>query len=170
MALPDSLLAVAGDLCALDPGRPRQASLRRSVSTMYYALFHLLAGDVALRMCAGDAALAAKAFRDFTHTGIRSVIDEALAPTGNRPPRLAALLGATPLSPDLHLVCRAFADAHSERESADYDLGRRYDRLTAALLLDQVRLAFAAWRAVRGTPQGQQFVMALILFARGRAR
>lgn len=42
MINPGQLLDVARDLANLDARRPRQASLRRAVSTAYYALFHLL--------------------------------------------------------------------------------------------------------------------------------
>ena len=41
--LHDDLLGVARQLASLDAsGKPRQATLRRSVSTAYYALFHAL--------------------------------------------------------------------------------------------------------------------------------
>src|SRR5947209_5185965 len=42
MAFADDLLEQAYHLANMDIGRPKQASLRRAVSTAYYALFHLL--------------------------------------------------------------------------------------------------------------------------------
>ncbi len=42
MINPQHLLAVARDLANLESHRPRQASLRRAVSSAYHALFHLL--------------------------------------------------------------------------------------------------------------------------------
>lgn len=42
--LPD----VARSLARLDEEPPRQATLRRAVSTAYYALFHLLIGNLEL--------------------------------------------------------------------------------------------------------------------------
>jgi hypothetical protein len=42
MAFPDDLLEQAYDLANKEPINPKQASLRRAVSTAYYALFHLL--------------------------------------------------------------------------------------------------------------------------------
>ncbi len=51
MSLPDSLRGVARDLATLDARRPRQASLRRSVSTVYYAAFHLLVDAAVRRVC-----------------------------------------------------------------------------------------------------------------------
>ena len=41
----DDLLDIADDLVRRETGRPRQASLKRAVSTSYYALFHALAHE-----------------------------------------------------------------------------------------------------------------------------
>ncbi len=43
MSLHADLLDPAEQLAQLDPRRPKQANLRRAVSSAYYALFHLLA-------------------------------------------------------------------------------------------------------------------------------
>jgi hypothetical protein len=40
-----AMLEQSRDLANREPKRPRQASLRRAVSTAYYALFHLLATE-----------------------------------------------------------------------------------------------------------------------------
>src|SRR6266853_1280488 len=45
MAFPDDLLKVAQHLADLHPDGTHQASLRRAVSTAYYALFHLLISE-----------------------------------------------------------------------------------------------------------------------------
>src|SRR6266567_7288616 len=45
MAFPDDLLELAQDLRSLHSEGPHQASLRRAVSTAYYALFHLLISE-----------------------------------------------------------------------------------------------------------------------------
>ena len=45
MAYHDELLEQAIDLVHRDPADPRQASLRRAVSTAYYAIFLLLIND-----------------------------------------------------------------------------------------------------------------------------
>jgi hypothetical protein len=45
MSLHADLLAQARRLVSQDPRRPRQASLRRAISTAYYALFHLLISE-----------------------------------------------------------------------------------------------------------------------------
>src|SRR5438132_9883570 len=48
MAFADDLLGLAQHLASLYPAHPHQASLRRAVSTAYYALFHLLVSEATL--------------------------------------------------------------------------------------------------------------------------
>lgn len=170
MSLPDSLRGVARGLLSIDPTRPRQASLRRSVSTAYYALFHLPVDAATRRICGGDLEARSAAARGFTHTGVAELADLALRPPAGRPERLRAVLGSSPLSPDLRVVCQTLNDAHAEREAADYDLTRSFRRSTVSLLLAQTDQAFAAWQTVRRTEEGRRFVSALVLYARGRAR
>ena len=50
MSLPRDLLAQAKLLATKEKSRPKQASLRRSVSAAYYALFHLLVDAAARRL------------------------------------------------------------------------------------------------------------------------
>ena len=45
MPYPEDRFTLAKDLADLRPERPYQASLRRAVSTAYYALFHLLISE-----------------------------------------------------------------------------------------------------------------------------
>ena len=45
MSLASDLLVQARVLCLIDSKKPKQANLRRAVSTAYYALFHLLIDD-----------------------------------------------------------------------------------------------------------------------------
>ncbi len=48
MAYADDLLGLARHLANLEPANPRQACLRRAVSTAYCALFHLLIAEATL--------------------------------------------------------------------------------------------------------------------------
>ena len=49
MSLGDDLLVTARHLAKARPSKPRQADLRRAVSTAYYAVFHALAHECADR-------------------------------------------------------------------------------------------------------------------------
>ena len=53
MSLSRDLLAQAKLLATKEKSRPKQASLRRSVSAAYYALFHLLVEAAARRLVSG---------------------------------------------------------------------------------------------------------------------
>jgi hypothetical protein len=46
MSLHADLLEQAGHLAQFDPTRPKQANLRRAVSSANYALFHMLASEM----------------------------------------------------------------------------------------------------------------------------
>ena len=50
MSLGRDLLVTARQLAKARPSKPRQADLRRAVSTSYYAAFHALAQDCADRL------------------------------------------------------------------------------------------------------------------------
>src|SRR6266478_1063436 len=52
MPFADDLLELAQDLANKEPTNPKQASLRRAVSTAYYALFHLLIDDAVSKWAA----------------------------------------------------------------------------------------------------------------------
>ena len=45
MSFPDDLLEQAYHLANREPESPKQASLRRAISTAYYALFHMLVDE-----------------------------------------------------------------------------------------------------------------------------
>jgi hypothetical protein len=53
MAFADELLEQAYHLARKDPDPPKEASLRRAVSTGYYALFHLLIGESVVKLLTG---------------------------------------------------------------------------------------------------------------------
>ena len=78
MALHHDLLAQAKDLANLEPTRPKQVSLRRAVSSAYYALFHLLVDCGSTRL-AGPAntplgeEVNHGAHRWFDHGGVKRV-------------------------------------------------------------------------------------------------
>lgn len=56
MALSSDLIATARQLAHVHQRRPRQADLRRSISTSYYALFHGLAELAAIRLVGRSSA------------------------------------------------------------------------------------------------------------------
>src|SRR5271154_1505744 len=77
MGLHDDLLDQAEQLATREPKRPKQASLRRAVSTSYYALFHLLISEATLnwRQSSQRAALG----RYFQHGSMAKASDKQKA-------------------------------------------------------------------------------------------
>src|SRR5438309_3480401 len=99
MSLHADLLLQARQLATREPRRPRQASLRRAVSTAYYALFHLLISEATSRLITGPGRgrLRQSLGRAFVHTAMR---EAALGFARNAvSPKVAPALGGMPLPP-----------------------------------------------------------------------
>jgi hypothetical protein len=72
MAFADDLLEQAEFLANREPVHPKQASLRRAVSTAYYALFHLLIGEAVGNW--GIARQRSVLARTFDHAKMKSAL------------------------------------------------------------------------------------------------
>lgn len=168
MSLHDDLLQQARMLARKEPRRPKQASLRRAISTAYYALFHLFVDEATKRLVKGRNAadLRRCLARAFVHHEMMAVakgfaggtVSEKLKPamSGVRPShRLARCAGA-------------FVDLQQARHEADYDLAKRYARQQALDLVEQAEIAFRDWSAVRNTPEADVFLVGLL--AHGQMR
>jgi len=70
MRLPEGLLEQAQHLVKREHKRPKQASLRRAISTAYYALFHLLISEAVLNWRRAEDRV--ELARIFEHTHMRS--------------------------------------------------------------------------------------------------
>jgi uncharacterized protein (UPF0332 family) len=118
MRFPGHLLEQASSLANLEKGRPRQASLRRAVSTAYYALFHLLttAAVANWKTSRQRHALA----RVFEHANMH----EACKKTNDK----------SFLNPNhanvkhLKHIANTFMQLQQHRHTADYDNSKRWTR------------------------------------------
>lgn len=77
MAFPDDLLELAQELANLHPESPNQASLRRAVSTAYYALFHLLISETTANWARPE--LRARLGRCFDHGPMKTASEAQVA-------------------------------------------------------------------------------------------
>lgn len=155
MSLSADLLQQSRSILTQEPKRPKQASLRRAVSTAYYALFHLLVEDAALAMFGGNDA-----------TGLRYVVRRAYdhgtmkqAARGFAAGQPAAVwhpVGLRP-SPGLVLVAKALVELQEARHLADYDPGYRLTRGEARDLVDRAENAIATWKVIRKGANGRAF-------------
>jgi len=168
MSLHDDLLEQAEHLLRRERRRPRQASLRRSVSAAYYALFHLLVDDAARAVAPGAslADLRDLVSRAFDHGEMRDVARAFGA--GGLPSHVAAALGGGGVPADLQLVAARFVDLQEIRHAADYNVGRRFTRQEVQLVVAQAQQAFAAWDRVRRQPEARVYVTALLLWRKWR--
>ncbi|MEO5923921.1 MAG: hypothetical protein ABIR70_08855 [Bryobacteraceae bacterium] len=153
MAFPEDLLEQSRHLATRERGRPRQASLRRAVSTAYYALFHLLIADAVghWRIPAQRARLA----RAFEHARMRSASRQiAGSPFTDRDQAAVT---------HLRNVARAFDDLYEYRQTADYNNSIEWTRVEVLETVHIAEQAFASWTAVRGTTIANDYLLSLFV-------
>ncbi len=160
-ALPKDLLEQAQMLLTREPKRPKQASLRRAISTSYYAVFHLLGAETA-RVVAPNVSIAVRnRIRRFLDHGEMKIVCGAFSkPLTNNPYR--DLLSGN-IEADLQTVAANFIALQDARHEADYDLGVAYTRVQAALLVKQAEDCFAAWGRIRKEPDTNVFLLTLLM-------
>jgi len=159
MSLANELLEQARHLARRERRRPRQASLRRSVSAAYYALFHLLV-DEATGLLVSRPETRPLFARAFDHGDMK----QASRAFANPQPQLAELTGGTPVPPAVQDVAAAFVELHQARHEADYDAERSFTRLESADLVARAAQAFVAWREVRNDPVAKLYLASLLLW------
>jgi len=164
MPLPHDLLEQARFLAQREAGRgrPRQASLRRAVSTAYYAVFHLLSADATAQATPeGPAGLRERVQRSLQHATMKAA---ANAVQSNPPhPRILALSTGSIPAP-LVSVARGFVRLQDERHKADYDLADQFDRSTVQTLITDAEQVFRDWISVRNTDEARVFLAALMFW------
>lgn len=145
MAFADDLLKDAHHLADRGGKNPKQSSLRRAVSSAYYALFHLLIADFVLNWKRRDQRV--RLGRMFEHNKMIK----------------AKFPGApsTQLETDLKKVIDAFAQLQEDRLTADYDFGSNWSRLDVANALAIADEAFKAWRTIRKEKIAQDHLLAM---------
>jgi len=166
MPLPHDLLEQARALARHEQGRgrPRQSSLRRSVSTAYYATFHLLASDAADQCAPGDPpGLRERVQRAIQHETMKKAANSF--GSANPPGHVRNLL-QNPISTRLSALARSFARLQDERHSADYDLADTFTRARVQGLLREAESVFTEWRTLRNTSEGRVFLASLMFWDR----
>jgi hypothetical protein len=157
MGLADDLLQQADHLSKYQGIDPDQASLRRAVSTAYYALFHLLIEDASQRW-QGTAEAA---------TGIQRAFDHGPMKNASIQFQKSVWLdwhGVQQNVPsDLQAVARAFVDLQEERHVADYSNNKLWSATEVQTLLNTTRSAFQAWQSVRAHPMAGNYLLLLLL-------
>jgi uncharacterized protein (UPF0332 family) len=141
---PSDLLEQAQHLAQRERNRPKQASLRRAVSTAYYSLFHLLISEtVAYWRLENQRSTLARAFEhgkmknasrrcDSTNAGVKAVAD-------------------------------AFVQLQQVRHLADYDNNKLWTRVEVNSHINTARNAFIIWSRIREAPDAQDYLLSLLV-------
>lgn len=144
---PDWLLRQANELAGrtANPGQPRNADLRRAVSSAYYALFHAITLSSVQQTClsASDGQIYALV-RLIRHEQIKRACQPLLG--GSAPRHLASLVEEARTSERARRVAEAFPALQEARHQADYDHEADFTRPIA---LNYVDVADAATLAVQ---------------------
>lgn len=165
MSLHHDLLEQAEHLAAREKRRPKQASLRRAVSTAYYALFHLLIDEVSTLVMPDGRLPSSRSQvgRTFGHAEMKRVCNAFSAPPAKAKDELDRLVQATNAPPpDLIAVASAFVSLQEMRHQADYDTAKRYSRREVEASVRTARDAFDRWKRVRSHPVTKTFLVALV--------
>ena len=151
------LLEQAKLLATCDKKRPKQANLRRAVSSTYYALFHLLVRDSTRRLLRGrsQAPFRHGLARAFSHVDIKRASRAFVA-------GMLPVFGAVTVPTELKFVAEAVVDLQEERQRADYDFSTRFARREVLSLIARAELAFRAWSEVRRRSAAHLFLTMLL--------
>jgi hypothetical protein len=163
MSLHGDLLEQAQHLAQLDPRRPRQANLRRAVSSAYYALFQLLTSE-ASALYAAEFGLAARINRTLSHAEMKKA--SSMFANDKLPKGVQAHGGGYTTPREVKAVANAFVSLQQARHEADYDLGRTFSRNEALLFVQTARDAFEAWEPVRKTDDARLYLACFHLWKR----
>lgn len=162
MPFAEDLLEQAKHLANREPKKPRQASLRRAVSTAYYALFHLLISEATRnwKRVEQRPLLA----RLFEHGKMKAASDKQRAEcnrfmNSNPPPTPGPELDC---ARHLQRVADTFFQAQQQRHTADYDNATQWTRTEVLTEIALVEAAFNSWRVIRDEPAAQAFLISLL--------
>jgi uncharacterized protein (UPF0332 family) len=161
MSYPNDLLEQARHLANREPKRPKQASLRRAVSTAYYALFHLLGIELAKnwKRAAERSTLA----RMLDHGPVAKVCktkrDDLNKYFTTRPPASRHLT----VLKHIHAITNTFEQMYQQRQIADYDTSSKWGRTDVLEKIESVQAAFNSWREVHDETEAQNFLVTLLL-------
>lgn len=165
MAYSDHLIEQARQLVGADRTRPRQANLRRAVSSAYYAVFHETIDQAVTLFMGGESAageLGHRVRRAFDHKKVLNAAKWFAAERDTEMPESLRFLFAG-VTDDLRRFCEALAELQEERHRADYDLWRDFARPEAQRLVDAAGAAKDSIRRIKGDPATIAFLWACLL-------
>jgi len=157
MGIAEDLLMLAGRLANPAPTEPEQASFRRSISTAYYALFHLLVQE-AVQSWNGSATARFGLERKFEHRTMKDVSNSVWRSSWR------GWSTPSPVVPtELEAVAEAFVKLQGARQQADYDNAKTWESTAVQAQLADARGAFANWENIRTHPAANEYLLSLLI-------
>jgi hypothetical protein len=160
MAYADELLELAQDIANLHPQQRHQPSLRRAVSTAYYALFHLLISEATANW--GRSELRGALARVFDHGAMKQAADRKVSELNSyfkeNPPEGRERT----VSYHLYNVADVFAQAQYHRSEADYNTVRQWELTEVLLHIDGIADAFKSWRIICEESAAQAYLVSML--------
>jgi len=157
MGIAQDLLQQADHLASYEGANPTQASLRRAVSAAYYALFHLLTEEAALRWSGSPEARTGME-RAFQHGPMRNTsmqFQKKIWEDWHSNKRTIPLA--------IREIAGAFVDLQDERHAADYDNHEQWTATDVEGILKIAHLAFQHWASIRTDPMAGNYLLAMLL-------
>jgi hypothetical protein len=160
--LPEHLLEQAWHLAQRERTRPKQASLRRAVSTAYYALFHLLIRESARQIGPNlSEENYNRVYRWFDH-GAMYRVAKAFSEETVRIPNSKDMLVRG--NGGIQFIAQSFVYLQELRHIADYDPGTVFVRGDVLATVGRVGAAFDAWTLCKKTSEANTFLLSLLLW------
>ena len=152
MPFANDLLEQSRHLANREPKRPRQASLRRVISTAYYALFHLLTtASVSNWKSVRQRPALARAFEHRKNDACSKTRNKQFPNPGDASVR------------HLKNIARTFIELQQDRHAADYDNSRKWTRTEALDRIESVQAAFDSWDIIASEPIAEDFLLQLLI-------
>ena len=162
---PDHLLEQADRLTAPPGGgAPRQADLRRAISSAYYGIFHAVlteAADAFVGRTQRHTPRYALVYRSIDHRSLRGVCEDVVKPT--IPAKYLKYVPRGGFGRDLIILATAVTELQEKRHAADYDPLFRVRMSDAVLAVATARTALSRFRNAKPTPR-KAFV-SLVVFS-----
>jgi uncharacterized protein (UPF0332 family) len=161
VSFPHDLLEQAGHLASREPKRPKQASLRRAVSTAYYALFHLLITETTKNWKRPtERHTLARMFEHILMGKVCTTKRNDLIRHFNTHPAPGRELD---VQKHLYTVTDTFVQMLQHRHSADYDSSAKWTRTDTLQKIESVQAAFQSWHEIKAEHEAQNFLVTLLL-------
>ena len=156
MAYHQELLDTAVELLNKDDASLTQADLRRSVSTAYYALFHLLVAETVAHWTLSSSRGALS--RMFEHSLMKKASNRI------SDPKRLPYAGVDPLVvQNLRIVAQSFVELQDKRYIADYDNTTLWTPSEAWAAHEAAVNAFNAWQSIRHEKIAQDYLVSLLI-------